>query len=891
MSDEDRDHSATAPPRDTAQRRRIAIGAALVALLATGVVGIILHRERHAAPPPPEDAPTGSAAIHGPRPPQLPDPGARGTRLTGLVLDGAGLPVAGAEVSAELERGAPDRALSIDPAQRDALLRGSAKPSLAAPRDAGVMSDAGAPQAFPADERDPRARALAPPTGPDGRFAVLGLTPGRYRVRVTGAGLLAAEVRFVPVPSDETRIVVARQIGIEGTVTDGGKPVAAANVGVRGEAIGGTLELKTDARGAFRAPTLPEGRYQVYAWQGANAARTLRVARLGAGPFPPVELRLEAGAIVVGRVVDRDEGTPLVAAIELRPSGEDQAPRFARTGDDGVFRIEGVPNGRWIADAFAPGFLSPGGVELEAGRGIPELALVRGGAIEGRVVDGSGNPVAGASVHAVAQGSSEGELSADVDHDKLLRFSGRTAAPAAEASASGIDPELLPRGELGVMVGPIPALPPPGAELARSASIVDPAAGLLGEPPPLPADASRASIWVTGSDGKYRIRGFGKAKVTVLAIAAGFAEARSREVAIETGQVVAGIDVVVSAGTLLVGKVTDQHGAAVVGAQVSAQPKVGAPIEGFTDDDGAFELGPLAGAVELRVSAYGHVDVRREVELPAGKGATPGEHREDVVLEVADAELAGTLEDATGAPVGGAQLSVSDGAGEGRHAQVAADGTFAIDLLPRGHVLVRVDHPDYPPAELDAVASQHGEHVHLVLPLGGAIEGAVLDAGTGDPIAGLPLEAQGPAGQTAEATTDKAGHWRLGPLRPGRWRVEAKLPGYLAQTRELDVLAAHAPGGTSVRDVRIDLARGALVGGTVRDDRGQRISGAHVVVRAATGEGPAAEGDSDAQGEFRIHDCPAGDVLVAASHGNAGGSVRAAVRAGEEVLGLEVEVK
>jgi protocatechuate 3,4-dioxygenase beta subunit len=812
------------------------------------------------------DGGVGKAAIQAPRRPQLPD---GGVRLTGTVTDGAGMPVAGALVSAQLEKGLPDRALS---------------------RDAGAgTSDGGSPS-----------WSVSPPapypTGPDGRFAIDGLEPGRYRLRVTGTGLLAAELRFVPVPSDEARVVVARQISIEGTVTDGGKPVLTATVGLRGEAIGGTLETKTDTHGAFHVPNLPEGRYQIFAYQGALAARTVRVARLGSGPFEAVELRLEAGAIVVGRVIDRGEGTPLAAAIELRPSGEDQAPRFARAGEDGTFRIEGVPTGRWIADAYAPGYLSPGGVELEAGRGVPELALERGGAIEGRVLDGDGRPIAGATVRALTSGTSPVELSAEVERDRLRRYSGRTAASTSDVGTVTNDPQLLQRGELGVMIGPIPPLPSPGSDIARAAAVVDPnaaaaTAGLLTEPPALAVDEARASIWVTGADGRYRIRGFSKAKATVLAGADGFAEARSREVPIDAGQVITGVDVVLTAGTYLVGKVTDQRGAPVIGAEVAAAPKVGAPLAAFSDESGEYRLGPLSGAAELRASAYGHVEVRREIELAAVKGATAGERREDFVLEVADATLAGTVEDSTGVPVKGAQLEVVDGAGERRHATAAADGTFSIDLLPRGHVRVRVEHPEYPAAELDAIASVTSERVHLRLAIGGAVEGALLDASSGAPLAGQTLAARGPSGQTTEMTTDKAGLWKLGPLQPGRWQIDARLPGYLAQTRELDVPASRAPGLTSVRDVRIDLARGALVGGTVRDRRGQRVSGAHVAVRAADGSGPVVEGDADVAGEFRVHDCPTGDIVVSATRGDETGMARTTVRGGDEVLSLSIELQ
>ncbi|HET7500954.1 MAG TPA: carboxypeptidase-like regulatory domain-containing protein [Kofleriaceae bacterium] len=872
------------------------VGLAVVA----GVAAIAIRsRSRVAGPAATAVRHDGGAAIRAPEGPNLPGAAPTGVRLTGFVVDGAGLPVVGAEVSAELERGAPDRALAPPPRKAPA----------GAPTDAGA--DAGTAAVGAVDAAVP-AIAVAPLTGPDGRFVVEGLAPGRFRLRVTGTGLVPAELRYVPVPSDEARIVVARQVAIEGTVTDGGKPVANAPVGLRGDAIGGTIEMRTGATGEFKFGNLPEGRYQLFAWQGALAARTLRVARLGAGPFGPIELRLEAAPIVVGRVIDREEGTGLVAAIELRPSGDDQAPRYARSGEDGVFRIEGVPSGRWIADAFVPGYLSPGGVELEAGRGVPELALTRGGAIEGRVLDGDGHPVAGAVVRsliAATAGQSPTEVSAEVDRDKLRRFSGRTAAPVPVSSPGALDadPQFIARGELGVLVGPIPPIPPPGAHVAQAAVAIDPT--LAGEPPALPTDPARASIWTTGADGKYRIRGFARAKVHVLASALGFAEARSRQVAIEPGQVVGGVDLVLTPGTLIVGKVTDQHGSPVVGAQVTATPvgaggaghdaatrdaaaALGAEVTAFTDDAGTYKLGPVTGAIELHASAYGHGEARRTIELAAVRGPAPAERHEDLLLVVADATVAGILEDATGAPVAGAHIDVVGGASDGRHAVVAADGTFSIDRLPAGHLRLHIEHPAYPPDELDVVASSdHQASARLRLPLGGGVEGALLDAASGAPMPSITLAASGPGNALAEASTDKAGRWKLGPLRPGRWKIAIKQPGYLAQVVELDVPVARTPGATSVRDVRIELARGALIGGTVRDARGQRVAAAHVVAGAITGAGPTCEGDSDGQGEFRIHDCPTGELSVVATKATARGATRTTVRPGDEVLSLSLDVR
>jgi hypothetical protein len=843
---------------------RLVALAAVLAVATILVVGIVRSGGRG----PGEDLAgaiaDGGAAVQVPKRPTLPGDPVNGVRLSGFVVDGTNAPVIGAEVTAELEKGFVDKALT-GPAPG----AGSAA--------AGVIA--------------------AAPTATDGRFLLDVPAPGRYRIRVTGKGLIPAELRYVPVPSDEARIVVARRVSIEGTVVDGTTPIANATVGLRGEAIGGGIEVKTDAKGAFKIEELPEGRYQLFAWRDTLAARAVRVNRLGAGPFPPIELALEAGAIVVGRVVDREEGVGLIAAIELRPSGDDQAPRYARSASDGTFRIEGVPHGKWMADAFAPGYLSSGVVELDAGRGIPELTLDKGGVIEGQVIDRDGKPIANAAVRAltVVTSGTPIEHSAAVDLDRLRRFSGRIAAPVQTTSSAvgtSADPQLLPRGELGVMVGPIPPIPPPGAQVARPATIdVGYASSLVGEPAPL-ATGAGASIWITGTDRRYRIAGLPKGKHVVLAVAPSFAEGRSKQAPIDLKQLVSGIDITLGPGTMIAGKVTDQHGVRVSGAQIHAAPEVGSPLDAFTDADGMYKLGPVTGQVVLTASAFGHADLRRTVEVAIATSNTPDERREDFTLIVADAVLSGTLDDAAGAPVPAAQIEVISGAGGGRQAVVGPDGTFSIDHLPAGPLRVRVTHPSYPTAELDAVATTGDrEKVRLRLPLGGAIEGVLLDGTTGAPLAGLVISGYGPNGATADTTSEATGRWKLGPLRPGKWRLTIEQPGYLAASREVDVRASRAPGETSVHDIRFDLAKGALVGGTVRDGRGQRVVGATVTVQRASGDGPTATGTTDSQGEFRIRDAPTGELTIQATSGGLAGTATLSVRPGDEILGLSVTMQ
>jgi hypothetical protein len=333
----------------------------------------------------------------------------------------------------------------------------------------------------------------------DGRFALDGLHAGRYRLAIEGAEIVAAEVRSVVVPRDDVRIVVARRIEISGRVLDGAFPVAGATVEIADG--GGRITRTTDVGGQFAFEMVPEGRYRIRAWKGDLGSRGQDVLPLGSGPHAGVVIAIEPAAIVVGKVVERGAERGVAAAIELRPVGEGGEPRYARSGEDGVFRIEGVPHGRWVADAWSPARVTVGTVEFDAGRGVPQIEVADGGVIEGRVVDDRGDPIAGAVVRAVTDGGREASELGFAQ--RLRRYSGMAPTdvrtPAARPVAS-LDPRFMPRGELGVLAGPIP-FPPPA--VSQSADTAIQAIVVVGLGDPVPLTSEPAPVWTTAVDGRF----------------------------------------------------------------------------------------------------------------------------------------------------------------------------------------------------------------------------------------------------------------------------------------------------------------------------------------------------------------------------------------------------
>jgi hypothetical protein len=205
---------------------------------------------------------------------------------------------------------------------------------------------------------------------------------------------------------------------ISGTVTGpGGQPVANAIVRIRAFADPKAPRpaeqppeppeptvTATGQDGSFRAPKLEGSRFAVRVEAPGQAPFTAREIPAGAS----LRVVLKPGTGAGGRVLDlgRKEPVPGATVLACDPDADlfgDAACRRAVTGDDGRFRIGGLPAGTVVLEVSARGYVRarqrPITVALPAEGSPPPpeklFYLKPGGRISGRVVSGSGAPVEG----------------------------------------------------------------------------------------------------------------------------------------------------------------------------------------------------------------------------------------------------------------------------------------------------------------------------------------------------------------------------------------------------------------------------------------------------------------------------------------------------------------
>lgn len=363
----------------------------------------------------------------------------------------------------------------------------------------GEVMDAGGNPLVGARVRvvDQSVRAMDPTTAVErelvtdaaGRFSFTTLTPGYKSVTASMEGYASAGRNGVIINQKRApeTIVLKLEEGhaIRGRVIDGNaQPIEGVLIsaepirrGIENIANAVYQPVKTDDAGEFVYPGLRDGTYRLNANKFGYGAGRSTNARTG---DEPVEIQLARNPVVRGRVVDAETGEPvtrfrvllgredtLVFASSQQtqyfesPTGEFEfenvsvkapfylfadAEGFAWSRSD-LIPLPGIDaSAAAEARAMEVGRRGEGGREAEAPRtpqrlppvadveGV-EIRLERGARVRGRILDGDGKGIAGASVSLVPRPSSQSE-EAQIFLTMIMR-SMRTASLDARTDQNG----------------------------------------------------------------------------------------------------------------------------------------------------------------------------------------------------------------------------------------------------------------------------------------------------------------------------------------------------------------------------------------------------------------------------------------------------------------------
>ncbi len=626
-------------------------------------------------------------------------------------------------------------------------------------------------------------------------------------------------------------------------------------------------------------------------------------------PTSDLKLVLTPGVRAAGQALDPSNQPVVGARVTVEPAQptdeierwqrlqDDPVERTASTDSSGRFEVAGLPEGRidLTVEAFGWATARVPGIAVERQRGVADLGTVilrREAKIVGRVQDGDGNPVSGATLTIVpddpilalaasdgTRGSTEPDALSDSDGRFEIGGLARGQRVKLRVDCSGFGLLVLP----AVRAGGDPVV----ATLSRTRALAGRVSGSDGSSisgalvrvDTLEAlrvagaqfiNATRPSSLSgrSGEDGRFVLRGLDPGRLRLHVTASGW-QSRTLSVTLPAGDEGASdeLEVVLDPAATVVGLVRDADGEPVVGAEIRrAEPDPPPGVLSFraplatADGDGRYRVGDVEP---------GHLILEaRHPELGVARGeiqALPGENHLDFQLE-AERSLAGMVVDSTGTPVDGALITASSaqvshdppavrsGAGGRFHFPAMIRGSYNVSAsktgLGRSAEPVRVD-----------LADASVQDVVVELAPEARVRGTLY---------GLSFEELPRVRLQANDLVDVGhvrhdGSYEIDHLAPGAWTIVAELPGTGRQATGRASLDPEDP--EAVLD--LDFEAGLTLHGFVTLEA-EPWPGAAVTVLDSSGvEGWA---ETDGSGEFEVAGLKQGRVSVEV--GDTSGEIR-----------------
>jgi Carboxypeptidase regulatory-like domain/PDZ domain len=704
-------------------------------------------------------------------------------------------------------------------------------------------------------------------TGADGRVHVGRLGDGPYTVIARAAGF--EEVTRRRVPEGQPLVVVLSKQGaldVE-VVAEDGTPAPSSRVFLGSPGLGSVRVTETDKAGKVHISGLDSGSYALRAVNGTRVSPIELGLSLAKGEEHSVKLVLGPGKMVTAHVVDAATDEDVRdARVTLAENGLSPFPNDGITDKHGRVVLGPIARGPATLSARADGFVPKPAVAVdEDAPAEVKVALARGGVLIGKISDARGYAVDGATIRVI--GTDLDGMPIDEDPS---RWSFREAHFVAQLK--GPSP-LVPAGELGVMPGPVPAIPHGpavglsfGGGSTAVASTTTMTTTATGEP------------WVSGRDGMFRASPVTPGRVRVLVHHPQFVDATSDVVLLESNKE-ARVDVVLQRGGSLEGRVVDARGRAVSGAHVTALATHGT-LEHMarSGTDGSFAFAALPEAVTVLVARDEDattIVARVEVAIPEAGSKTI-----EIVLPEPRPSLPVKVTDHRGNTLEAAQVSaVSLDPGETLRVTAFTDARGRAELAGAKGIAARVEVRS--PGHAARIVSTTAETPELVVELTPAesISGEVVTRRR-DPLAGADLTLQTESG-VRHARTNKDGTFTIGDLSPGPARLRVRMAGHAPEERSI---AIEDRGGRRATEVpRFELAEEGVVEGVVVDGRGDPIPGVRVAKDAVptylpVGVALTGMAVTDGKGHFRLGELGEGTVTLEAYAADVGRTHRSDVR-------------